>query len=61
MSTRNKNKSNTTEPSKKNVPIIDNTIANYEADPFFVKKANSAKNILSKVGVPELLRTKAHT
>lgn len=61
MSTRNNKKSNTAENSKKNEPIIDNTIANYEADTFFVKKANTAKTILSKVGIPEMLRTKAHS
>lgn len=32
--------------------IIDEKVKNYENDPFFVKKANEANEILKKVGLP---------
>ena len=61
MSIKNNNKVNKAEASKKAEPIIDNSIANYEAHPFFVKKANAAKALLSKVGIPKQLQKEAHT
>ncbi len=61
MSTRNKKKSNIVEDAKNQAPTIDNSIANYEAHPFFVKKTSAAKALLSKVGIPKQLQKEAHT
>jgi hypothetical protein len=44
--------------SKKASAVIDNNVGSYEKHPFFVKKANEAKAILKKVGLPKKLKSK---
>ena len=44
--------------SKKTKAIIDSKLGNYEKHPYFVKKANEAKNLIKEVGLPKN-RTKA--
>lgn len=44
--------------SKKLSAVIDSKVGNYEKHPFFVKKANEAKAILKKVGLPKKTKTK---
>ena len=38
---------------KKLFGVIDPKVGNYEKHPFFVKKANEAKAILKRVGLPK--------
>jgi len=38
-------------PEKKQA-IFDSAVGNYEKHPFFVKKANEAKELLKAVGIP---------
>lgn len=38
--------------------IISAEVASYEKDPFFVRKANEAKALIEKVGLPELPKTR---
>jgi hypothetical protein len=35
--------------------IVTNEVGNYEKHPFFVKKANEAKELLQKIGLPKVL------
>ena len=37
------------------VPVVTETVGNYEKHPFFIKKAKAAKEILRKVGLPSTL------
>jgi hypothetical protein len=39
----------------KNGGVIDSSVGNYEKHPFFIKKANEAKALLKKVGLPKEL------
>lgn len=41
--------------TKKFLGVIDPKVGNYEKHPFFVKKANEAKALLIKVGLPKQL------
>ena len=43
---------------KKIFGVIDNTVGNYENDPFVIKKTNDAKEFLKKVGLPKNLTKK---
>ena len=38
---------------KKASAVVDSNVGNYEKHPFFVKKANEAKAILKKTGIPK--------
>ena len=39
---------------KKKIPgTVDKSVGNYEKHPFFVKKANDAKTLLTAVGLPK--------
>ena len=38
---------------KKTIAVVDPKVGNYEKHPFFVKKANEAKNLLKSVGLPK--------
>jgi len=38
---------------KKMIAVVDPKVGNYEKHPFFVKKANEAKNLLKSVGLPK--------
>ena len=40
-------------PNKKLLGVIDPKVGNYEKHPFFVKKANEAKALIKKVGMPK--------
>ncbi len=44
--------------SKKTSAIVDSKVSNYEKHPFFVKKANEAKAILKRAGLPKKAKTK---
>jgi hypothetical protein len=44
--------------SKKASAVIDSNVGNYEKHPFFVKKANEAKAILKKTGLPKRAKAK---
>jgi len=44
---------------KKLFGVIDPKVGNYEKHPFFVKKANEAKEFLKKVGLPKKKRSRA--
>ena len=46
-----KNKSKAT--GKKTGAVIDSKVGNYEKHPFFVKKANAAKEILKNTRLPK--------
>ena len=35
--------------------VIDSNVGNYEKHPFFVKKANEARELIKKVGLPKEL------
>ena len=35
--------------------IVDNSVGNYENDPFVIKKTNDAKEFIKKVGLPKNL------
>lgn len=37
----------------KNGGVIDSSVGNYEKHPFFIKKANEARALLKKVGLPK--------
>lgn len=41
---------------KKN--IISEEVGNYEKHPFFIKKANAARQLLEKIGLPKQLKVK---
>ena len=41
--------------NKKAAAIIDTKVGNYEKHPFFIKKANAAKTLLKKAGLPKQL------
>jgi hypothetical protein len=43
---------------KKTSAIVDSKVGNYEKHPFFIKKANEAKAILKKVGLPKKAKAK---
>ena len=45
--------------TKKASAIVDSKVGNYEKHPFFVKKANEAKAILKKVGLPKKQKAKS--
>jgi len=47
----NKNNKNTTTAKKR--AVVDSKVGNYEKHPFFVKKANEAKELLKVVGLPK--------
>jgi len=53
MSITTKNKK-----SKKASAVVDSKVGNYEKHPFFVKKANEAKAIIKKVGLPKKAKAK---
>ena len=53
MSTIAKRKS--LEKNKKANAVVDPKVGNYEKHPFFIKKANEAKALLKKVGLPKQL------
>ncbi len=38
--------------------VVDNSVGSYEKHPFFVKKANEAKALIKKVGLPKELTKK---
>jgi hypothetical protein len=38
---------------KKTPGKVDKSVGNYEKHPFFIKKANEAKTLLKKVGLPK--------
>ena len=38
---------------KKVLGTVDKSVGNYEKHPFFVKKANDAKTLLTTVGLPK--------
>lgn len=40
---------------KKILGTVDKLVGNYEKHPFFVKKANDAKTLLTAVGLPKKL------
>lgn len=46
-------KNKKTEKKKKTFAIIDPKVGNYEKHPFFVKKANEAKELIKAVGLPK--------
>jgi hypothetical protein len=46
-------------PGKKTHAIVSDEVGNYEQHPYFIKKANAAKAILRKVGLPESFKVKA--
>ena len=46
-----KNKSKAT--GKKTGAVIDSKVGNYEKHPFFIKKANTAKEIVKNTGLPK--------
>jgi hypothetical protein len=59
MNLKTKNKSNTKKiPTKKS--SASDTVGNYEKHPFFIKKANSVKNLLLEVGLPKDLIKRNH-
>jgi hypothetical protein len=43
---------------KKIKAVVSEAVGNYEKHPFFVKKANAAKELLQKVGLPDSIKTK---
>ena len=49
-----------TASKKKSGPIVSPEVGNYEKHPFFVKKANAAKALLKKVGIPAAFAKKAN-
>jgi hypothetical protein len=51
MSATEKNKK--TISKKKTLAVVDPNVGNYEKHPFFVKKANEAKELLKVVGLPK--------
>ena len=64
MPVAGKNKKTTTTTRKRAAAkkmagvIVTDAVGNYEKHPFFVKKANAAKALLSKVGLPEDFKVK---
>jgi len=54
MAKATKNKTSKLKATK-NGGIIDASVGNYEKHPFFIKKANEAKALLKKVGLPKEL------
>lgn len=42
---------------KKPFGIVDPKVGNYEKHPYFVKKANAARKLLLRVGLPKVLST----
>jgi hypothetical protein len=52
-------KNNTPKTKRKKVfGVVDSKVGNYEKHPFFIKKANEAKALIKKVGLPKELATK---
>jgi hypothetical protein len=39
--------------------IVSDKVGNYANDPYFVKKANAAKELLERVGLPKSFTTRA--
>jgi hypothetical protein len=39
--------------NKKTFAIVDPSVGNYEKHPFFIKKANEAKALIKKAGMPK--------
>jgi len=57
------NKKNTgNDTSKKKVipPKVSSDVGNYEKHPFFVKKLNKAKELIDRVGLPNVLVKKSN-
>lgn len=45
-------------PESKGTAETDNSIRDYGADPYFVKKAEESKKFLAKAGLPKALKAK---
>lgn len=56
MSSKKKKSNNATE--LKPTTTVSISVGNYEKHPFFVKKAATAKSLLSEVGLPKQLTSK---
>ena len=65
MSVKANNKKNVTKASKQTATkkvanvIVTDAVGNYEKHPFFIKKANAAKELLRKVGLPKDFKVNA--
>jgi len=53
MDVKNKNIAKRDTAAKKSSTVVTQDVGNYEKHPFFIKKATTAKGLLSKVGLPE--------
>ena len=61
MSLKDKNISKKETSTKKINAVVTDSVGNNEKHPFFIKKAEAAKALLLKVGLPNQLTKKAHT
>jgi hypothetical protein len=55
MGTKSRSRAN----KKKSPTFVSEEVGNYEKHPYFVKKANAAKERLLRVGLPDNLKVKA--
>ena len=55
-----KNTDNTRSKAYKKGAVVNDSVGNYEKHPFFVKKANAARELLLKVGLPKELAKRKH-
>lgn len=60
MCAKSKSSTKSSSKSQKDAVIVSDQVGNYEKHPFFIKKANAAKNLIATVGLPKELTKKAH-
>ena len=51
---------NTSSKALKKGAVVSDSVGNYEKHPFFIKKADAAKALLLKVGLPKQFAKKSH-
>lgn len=59
MSLKSKHITKKGSTNNKNTAVVSESVGNYEKHPFFIKKANAAKALLMKVGLPNTFSKKA--